>query len=241
MDSQENGPVTQSSSSGNTAFKVGGVIALLAVVAGVAALNAFGYIKLGAKDGETATASVAMINGESISRTDFDKRFGQVKTAVGSTQELDASSTAALQDSVLEEMINTQLLLQEAEKAGITVSDADVETAYQDLLKNFGTEEALVEQLSVVGMTKEELLVNLRNERMIQGYLDAKTTIKSVTATDAEIQAVYDQQFSSQEDAPKLADVHDMIESQLIQQKTGQLINEHITQLRSQADIKKTL
>jgi len=243
MDSQEqeNNASSQAVRGGNKTFKVGGLIVLLIAVAGLAALHAFGYLKLGGPSASEATASVAMINGESISRTDFDKRFGQVKTAVSTQQPLDATSTATLQEGVLDEMINTTLLLQEAKKAGITVTDADVDQSYSDLLKNFGSEETLESQLSAVGMTKDELRVNLRNEKIIQAYLDAKTDIKSVTVTDAEIQAVYDQQFKGQEGAPTFADVKSAIESQLLQQKTGALVNDHIATLRAKADIKKTL
>ncbi len=243
MDSQEqdNGTSTNVTRDGNKTLRIGGLVALLVAIGAVAGLHAMGYLKLGVPAAKEATASVAMINGESISRADFDKRFTQVKTAVSTQQPLDATSTATLQDGVLDEMINTTLLLQEAKKAGITITDADVDTAYADLLKNFGDEATLESQLSAVGMTKDELRVNLRNEKTIQAYLDAKTDIKSVKVTDAEIQAFYDQQFTGQKDAPKLADVKSAIESQLLQQKTGVLVNDHITALRAKADIKKTL
>jgi hypothetical protein len=92
-----------------------------------------------------------------------------------------------------------------------------------------------------MAMTLADSARHLRNEKTIQAYLDAKTDIKSVKVTDAEIQAFYDQQFTGQKDAPKLADVKSAIESQLLQQKTGVLVNDHITALRAKADIKKTL
>lgn len=241
MDSQEQQDNGASNRKSGAALKVGGLVALLIAIGAVAGLHALGYLKLGLPTAKDSTASVAMINGESITRTDFDKRFGQVKTAVGTQQQLDASSTASLQEGVLDEMINTTLLLQEAKKAGIAVTDADVDAAYADLVKNFGGEQALAGQLDAVGMTKDELRINLRNEKTIQAYLDAKTDIKSVTVTDAEVQAVYDQQFEGQKDAPKFADVESAIKSQLLQQKTGGLINDLVAQLRAKADIKKTL
>ncbi len=240
MDSQEQ-DIAQGTGKSNTTLKVGGLVALLVAIGAVAALHAFGYIKLGLPSATGGTASVAMINGEAITRADFDKRFNQVKTAVGTQQQLDASSTASLREGVLDEMINTTLLLQEAKKTGVTVTDADVDAAYADLVKNFGSEDTLQGQLEAVGMTKDELRTNLRNEKIIQAYLDANTDIKSATVTPEEVQAVYDQQFKGQQGAPKFEDIKSTIESQLLQQKTGALINDQVAQLRAKANIKKTL
>lgn len=239
QDTQRSNGSKKSSSS----FKIGGIIVLLVAVAAIAGLHYFGFIKLGnVAKAPQASASVAMVNGEAIERAEFDKRFTQVNTAITTQQgPLDATSTSKLRDSVLEEMINTKLLLQEANKAGITVTQEDIDKSYADLLKNFGTQEKLDEQLSAVGMTKDELLSNIRNERLIQAYLDAKTEIKSLKVTDEEIKAFYDQQFEGQKDAPKLEDVKAPIQSQLLQQKTAALIQAKVAELRTQSEIKMTL
>ncbi len=184
--------------------------------------------------------AVATVNGVSITRGDLDK----VLTRANGGQPEAGTPDAGRELQVLDDLVNIKLLTLTAKKEGLTVDDAKVQEQVKALIEKLGGEESFKKQLTAVGMTRSELEENIKNDLLIRALLDKNTAIKSITVSDAEIQATYDKVVGSvkgTENAskiPPLAEVKETIQGQIVQEKTIAIVDEYVKKLRGGADIK---
>lgn len=117
------------------------------------------------------------------------------KTAVASVNGTDITK-AQLYDKLieaggkttLENLITTTLVDQEAKKANVTVTDADINQEIEDLTKQFGGEDALNNALQQSSMTIEDLKKQMPLQVKIRKLVEPK-----VTVTDEEISEYFDE------------------------------------------------
>ncbi|AKG34559.1 peptidylprolyl isomerase [Paenibacillus durus] len=123
-------------------------------------------------DGE---AAVATVNGQDITKNEL---YDKLVQAGG--------------ESTLQSMITQELVDQEAAKAKITVTDADINNEIEDLKKQFGGEEGLNSALSQSGMTMDVLKEQLPLQVKIRKLLEPKVKI-----TDKDIQTYFNENKAS--------------------------------------------
>ncbi len=112
----------------------------------------------------------AIVNGEKIFVLAIEKRFKSVPP------ELAAQIT---KKSILDNLIDSTLVLQETKKQGVNVDENDVQSLY--LL-----EEAQAQQIMAQsGMTKEEILQTIREYLLTQKFLEEKVFVNA-TVSDKE-------------------------------------------------------
>jgi foldase protein PrsA len=122
-----------------------------------------------------AVETVAKVNGVEINK---DQLYNALVKA-GGTQTLDS-------------MINEELVRQEGDKAGVTVTDADLEKEIATVKKSFGTEEEFQQALVTYGMT----LDSLKKEMTLQVQL-RKLLEPQVKITDEDVQKYYDENLET--------------------------------------------
>lgn len=123
----------------------------------------------GGGDGNKA---VATVNGKNITKD----RFYDSLVSVGGKQ-------------TLENLIYEELIQQEADKAGIKVTDADIDKEIEKIKKNMGgSEEELIKQLESSGMTLESLRVQMVPQLNLRKILE-----KEVTVTDDEMKQFFEE------------------------------------------------
>jgi|GEM_PF-2265062 len=185
-----------------------------------------------------ATAAVARIDGVEITRGELNTKMTQVKSTFPAGM-ADIGDEAAFEQVVLNEIINVHILTEEAKARDYTASDADVDAEIAQLAEMFGGEEAFNTQLETAGLSVEELRENMRNEIMIRQLVDANTDIKEVSVTDEELQQAYDEAIAtiSPEEAPSFDEISEMLRTQLLQQKSVEVINAYIDMLREGKNI----
>ncbi len=121
---------------------------------------------------------VATVNGEEISAEDYEQALGQEKMqlqmqGVNFESPEMADALEQLEMQVLENyFIIPTLLNQKAEEEGIIVEDEDIEERYRQYTDTFGGEEALLEQMEAVGLSRAELDRDIKRELTIQFYMD---------------------------------------------------------------------
>lgn len=226
------------------------VIVLVALVGAYFVLNHYGLVDVNSLIGDKKTASdsgavdagavVATVNGIKITRGELDEKIEQVRRSLPAGTP-DPTQDAAFELQLLEDLINLKLLTMAAEEMNYTVSDDEVAAERSTLVEQFGGEETFSQQLSMLGITEEALKENMRNELLIRQLLDDKTDIESVEVTDEEIKTAYDMAVGETEDAPPLEQVEELIRSQLLNQKTAEVVQAYIDELRASAQIEKTL
>lgn len=94
--------------------------------------------------------------------------------------------------SALENLITYELVNQEAQKQGVTISDADIDTELAQLKKSMGSEEAFNQALTQYNMTIEDLHADLQQQAQLRKLLGSKVSI-----TDEDISSYYEQNKAS--------------------------------------------
>ncbi len=217
----------------NTA--VAAVIALVVLAGGAWGLWTAGIVPgEGTRD---TSAVVARVNGVVITEAELNKRVGQVEQTLEAQMGTTSPLSDELRGQVLDELINLELLTQSARGAGYEATDADVDAELARVTELLGGEEQLETQLVLVGLTKEELRENVKNELGIRKYLEASTDVGKAEVSEEELKALYDSQFSDTPDAPSFEEVKPYLQQQAVQEKSGAILQEFIAKLKSEATI----
>jgi len=121
---------------------------------------------------------VAIVNGEEIYRAELDQAIEQEMMQY-QMQGIDPESDEMvemideLEEQVLENyFIIPTMVRQKAEEEGITVSEEEVEARFQEYAEAFGGEEALLDQMAQVNMSREDIDQDIVRELTVQNYLD---------------------------------------------------------------------
>jgi parvulin-like peptidyl-prolyl isomerase len=189
---------------------------------------------------------VAEVNGEEISRDEFDQAYEAQQQQVQAQQQegQPEPDEEQLRDQVVQGLVTQELVLQEVERRGIQPSEEQVEQTLADLARQNGlpSADAFRTALEEQGMDSEEIDTQL--ERQTAYDLLIQDEAGDVSATDQEVRALY-QQFKQQQagagdqaqEVPPLKKIRGEVEAQVESQKESQAAQELIQQLRDDADI----
>jgi hypothetical protein len=138
----------------------------------------FGSLSLDSILGEPA----AVINGESISKSDLKIRVKSIQVIVERQHGKDIfvgergrALWANLQNAVLNEMLEEKLVSQEGRKLGVQITEEQVQQKLDQIIKeDFGTWENFQTRLQEEGMSKEDLQENIRNLLLVEGIKKVK-------------------------------------------------------------------
>lgn len=193
---------------------------------------------------------VAEVNGEEIGKDEFstmyEAQFQQMsQQAQASGGDVDEEQ---LRTQVVENLISTELLLQEADKRNISVSDAEVEQTLQGLAQQNGLEsvEALEAALEEQGMERSEIDDQVRVQIQVDEVIADEAG--DIEPTAAEVRAFYDQMAAQQEQAggqagqesqalPPLEDVRAQVVERLKSQEQSKVAEVLVKDLRASADV----
>jgi len=182
--------------------------------------------------------AVAMVNGEEISRTQFEALKSQVIAQQGfDIASLDAEAESQLETQIVDELISQTLLRQAVDASGVVATQDDVDAQLEATVTQLGGEGAFNEALFAEGISEKEFRTQISAELAIQVYLEQELNPSSITVTDEEVEAAYAQVSAQNENVPSLEDVRPQIEQSVIQQKQQLLLAQLIDRLRTDADI----
>lgn len=176
---------------------------------------------------------VATVDGKGISKQEYNKELESMKASYEQqgmpADQMDSKMKKELEKSVLDQMINAELLLQTAEKDGVSIEEKEVDAELEKIKTNFGDEKQFEEALKKNKMTEKELKSQLKKQMTVNNYLDSK--VGKVEASEQEIQALYDQYKQQAEGQKQKPEELEKIKPQLEQQVLSQKENEKITKL----------
>lgn len=207
---------------------------LVVVVALVAGLEFTGVVDIFSEE-----PVAAMVNGEKITQGEADARFAAIISSP-QAEGIDLNNKevlSGLRSQILDELINTKLLLQGAAKVGIVADSKVVEDEVQLIITQIGGEEELKSRLIENDLTEAEFKKSIVEQFAIQAYIEANTDVEEVAVTEEEIETFYEQITATSEDVPPLETIHDQIEAQLVSEKQLQIANIFISTLRDAAKI----
>lgn len=178
--------------------------------------------------------SVAIVNGFKIARTEFNESVTLIKqsAAAQGINLTEPNIETEITNQAIESLINDRLLMEDARKTGISSDEALIKAERDVIVTSLGGEELLKTRMAEVGLTEEKL----RDSIIIKKYIESKTDIEIVSATDEEIQAFYDT-LPPSEDLPSLDELRPQIEQQIISEKQQAIVTKLISDLRTAAQI----
>lgn len=141
---------------------------------------------------------VAVVNGQIITSYDLDRELApylmQLSGRKLSAQE--EQQFAGMRKKLLDRLVDDILLLKEAERLNLQVSDTEVENHIRQFRQSNGmTEDDLTRQLQREDMTREEYKRNIR-ESMLRHRVLSFMVRRKVLVTDEEIARYYDEHRS---------------------------------------------
>ena len=151
---------------------------------------------------EEPTAVKVKVNGQEITVGEYDKRLKQTmdmyETQYGSelwNKEIEEGKTYKqyIEEMVLDTMILEIVILEEAKKEGIDVTDETLQEEFTNYKGYFTTDEDYKKFLEESGMTEEFLLESLKKELIIEQFLSKKSeAIDKLEPTEEELKALYE-------------------------------------------------
>jgi hypothetical protein len=193
-----------------------------------------------AKDEEKV---IATVNGKEIFQSEFDLLLLDTTTTYAQqgmdVESLDDKMKEQIETQVLDQLINTELLLQQAESEGIKAEEASVTERFDEMKAQFEDEKKFEEALEKNKLTVDSLKDRIESELQITTYLEKNVGETSVT--EDEISAVYEQykeaMVTQKQEVQKLEDIKVQLEQQAVMQKRQEKISEIIDQLRNDNEV----
>ncbi len=231
---------------GGGAFKrylVVGIVVALIALALIFVLEREGRLSTGLFSGVISalevTSPVAVVNGQEISRRDFDSSYNQLlqMAATQGTDVTDPAVTEQYQTQAIDTLVNGELLRQAAIAAGMTASDEAINTRYGEIETGVGGPEALLARMTEIGVNETTLRRDIENEILIQGLFDQTLTSTSQEVTEEEVTNLYEQLGGEEAGLPPLADVYDQVVEQIKLDRQQAEVSVYLEQLRTEATI----
>ncbi|HEY2013785.1 MAG TPA: peptidylprolyl isomerase [Bryobacteraceae bacterium] len=128
----------------------------------------------------------AVVNGHAITFIELDKTYQtQPQPAEGSNEDQVMSNKLELLNS----LITREIMLQRAEKAGLTAVDADVDTKFNEMKAGF-TKEEFERKLADRHMSADDLKAQLRRDLTVDKLVN-KEINSHITITDSDVANFY--------------------------------------------------
>lgn len=217
---------------------------LIAIVIGVLVVLAgayFYFIKdtnLSKEDNSDSSAVVARVNGVEITQNDLDAyELKMLADQQIDKASLDEEALGQLKAQALDSLVSQSLLEQAVKKDGTKVSKSDIDEQIETIKGQFENEEAYQNALSAQGTTEDILRTEIERDLVTQKYLEKVLDLESITVSEEEIQALYDQESAVNENLAELSEISEQIKAFIIQQKQQELFATYLQELKAGAEI----
>ena len=129
---------------------------------------------------------IARVNGEAISKTDFDRAVAALEARNGGP--VPAEQRDQILRSVLDQIVSYRLLVQETRTRKVVPDDAEVDARIKQIQGQFPTEEAFKQMLASRKTTVDQMRTDIRQDlgvqKMIEDEISSKSAVKPEQVTD---------------------------------------------------------
>ncbi|MBS4176889.1 SurA N-terminal domain-containing protein [Lederbergia citrea] len=184
---------------------------------------------------------VATVNDKEILGSDYNSTLASIQGQMQQMVQDPTSKEAAEQvkNQTIDSLVGQTLLLQQADKKGYKVSEADINKQLDETKKQFKTEKEFEAALKKSGMDMKTLETLIADDIKLKQYVEKEVPADEIT--DEEIQKTYDQYAeqgkSTGQKVPKLEEVKPQIEQSLQQQKQQEKLAQQVDELKKNAKI----
>lgn len=140
-------------------------------------------------------------------------------------------------EQVLDSLIVESLIFQEAKKQKVTISEADINQAIDELKANFTSQgQNFDELLASQGISQQEIRRNIEIQKIAEAI-----AAKDISVSDEEVANYLTENKDSFSDEENQDELKAAVRKQLEQQKLSQAISQWLDSLRNSAKIKSFL
>jgi len=183
---------------------------------------------------------VALVNGEPITENELQNSIRNVTDSM-TAQGMDVENTESagvIESEALNQLINTELLLQAAQTAGYRASDEEIATEIAQLETNFGSAAELETRLTELNIDRQALERDVAEQLIVSNYLENETPVGEITVTQEELETFYAslvEQYGEQ--LPPQEEIQEQLEGELTAQKQREILGTILAELRAAAEV----
>lgn len=193
---------------------------------------------------------VAVVDGEEISGDDFSENYEAQFPQLSMQAQMSGEqlNQDQLKEQALEMMINSELLVMEAEDQGFEASDEDVEDYLSEMAEanEMESSDALMEELEGQGLSEERIREDLHNQVLIDQVVE---TLEAEEPSEDELQQMYDAQVEQLEamneqledeqaqETPEFEELKPQLAEQATREKENEAITALLEDLREDTEI----
>lgn len=156
---------------------------------------------------------VAVVNGVKISRQELDRKLDVMKARFSSRgMPVKGKRLAQLRETILNNLIEKELLYQESQARGIEVDSKQVEEQLANLKGQFKNEEEFQKRIASMNYSEQVLRDQIRENLAIRELIDREVTSK-VSVSESEVASYYKKNKKEFEEPEKVHARHILIES----------------------------
>jgi peptidyl-prolyl cis-trans isomerase SurA len=137
---------------------------------------------------------VAVVNDKAITQEELEK-FYRSSFANAPEDQREDDELVRKKLELLRDMIDSEIMMQRAEKQGLIATDSDVEAKLNEFRAPY-TQEEFQEQLKARGFTVEDLKTQIRRDQSIRRLFNKEITSR-VNISDQEVKEFYEQNKAS--------------------------------------------
>jgi hypothetical protein len=190
----------------------------------------------------------ALVNGVLITRADFHTELSRLERLRAAGDKVpDPVETARLKKEALENLINRELLFQEASREGIRAPGAEVDEEINGLKKQFAQDSEYLSTLGEMGLSEASIRDQITRGMTINKFIDDRFG-KKVMISDADIEYYYDghrEEFKAAGQKPAafapLSEAREMIRRKIRQERVERELSPYVKQLRNRAKVEVLL
>lgn len=141
--------------------------------------------------------AIATVAGQKITQGEFDFEAARLKKAmVPEDYEMTEEESVMFESQILNNMIMKKVYTKKLDELDIQVEESRIEDHFSQLIKQYGTEEKMIEDVTAKGFTvdelKEELAYQFRLQELAKHAAEA-----DIELTDDDLKAYYDEKKES--------------------------------------------
>ncbi len=189
---------------------------------------------------------VAEVNGEEVTKDEFVPIYEATFQQAAAQAQMggQAPDEEALRKQAVDDLVDTELLAQEAESRGITVSDDAVDAELETLAEQnqMGSAEELLEAVEKQGLSQEQARAQVETQVMVEQLVadedgPIEPSEKELRALYAQVKQQQAQSGQKGQSVPPFAQVRDQLAEQARTQQVGEVAGSMLEDLRKDADI----
>ena len=139
-----------------------------------------------------AEGKIAVVNGKTIPKSDFDREMVMVNERFSETGKTPSSAELSeIKKNILENLINLELLYQESKKEGIQVDEKILNEQYENWKKQIPNQEALNEFFKKLNLSETSIKDKFKTGLAVQQFVEKKFGQKALVS-EQETKAFYD-------------------------------------------------